>query len=102
MILTFCIALKRRENLAAVVAFAFAQSLPTDFFYDCRQSFMGRIFCIRTLSTDIVRLRPHFSSRPPIATELDVAPRQRTKTKKNTDLWEENCHSGPGPNVSEI
>ena len=53
MILTFCIALKRRENLAAVVAFAFAQSLPTDFFYDCRQSFMGRIFCIRALSTDI-------------------------------------------------
>ena len=52
MILTFCIALKRRENLAAVVAFTFAQSLPTDFFYDCRQSFMGRILLI-ALSTDI-------------------------------------------------
>jgi hypothetical protein len=90
MILTFCIALKRRENLAAVVAFAFAQSLPTDFFYDYRQSFMGRIFCIRALSTNIA-FAPNFRLRPRIAIELDVTPRQRTKTKKNTDLWEENC-----------
>ena len=24
-----------------------------------------------------------------------MTPKQRTKTKKNTDLWEENYHSGP-------